>query len=427
VLATLLAGLSVATNAVIAAGDSVLVALGKLQAQVSALINGKADKATTIAGYGITDAYTKTAVDSALAGKQSNLGYSPVQQGGGTGQGTNKVYLGWGVTGGGGLKCQVDATDQGYIPFSTSNPAGGGPVNFGGAVGALGTIYANSSTNIKVALTDGGTARGYLSATSTMCFGAINAANTLYTFTVDNSGNTTSTGTHTATNHVGPGTGLTGTAASLTAGNTTSISSAAGGSYTFTGANTFWSITAKVNTGNGSYGGSGGANSPFRFMSDDGGGAWFAFLRSGQCGVNFGLDADNVLRYGGWSLGASLFSVDTGGNLWMSGNVTAFSDESLKTNWRELAPGFVDRWAEVMHGVYDRIDTGLTQVGLSAQSVQKILPNAVCTMKDGKLTLNYGAAAAVASIQLAKEVINLRNELAAQKALIARVLKRVDI
>ena len=32
-------------------------------------INGKADKKTTLAGYGITDAYTKTEVDTALTGK----------------------------------------------------------------------------------------------------------------------------------------------------------------------------------------------------------------------------------------------------------------------------------------------------------------------------------------------------------------------
>jgi len=427
VLATLLAGLSSATNAVIAAGDSVLIALGKLQAQVSALVTGKADKSTTIAGYGITDAYTKTSVDSALAGKQANLGYTPVQQGGGIGQGTNKVYMGWGASGGG-LKVTIDGTDQNYIPFSSTIPSSG-TINFSGNIcgdyfTSRNTIYAQSANNLKIGLYDSATIRGYISATSTICFGAINAANTLYTFTVDNSGNTTSTGTHTATNHIGPGTGLTGTAPSLTAGNASSISSAAGGSYTFTGSNTFWNLTAKVNTGNGSYGGNGGANSPFRFMSDDGGGAWFAFLRSGMCGVNFGLDSDNILRYGGWSLGASLFSVDTGGNLWMSGNVTAFSDETLKTNWREIAPGFVERWAEVTHGVFDRIDNGLTQVGLSAQSVQKVLPHAVCTMKNKKLSLNYGAAAAVASIQLAKEVLSLRKELAEQKALIKLALER---
>jgi hypothetical protein len=44
--------------------------------------------------------------------KQAALGFTPVQQGGGSGQGTNKVYVGWG---GSGLKAQVDATDLGTL------------------------------------------------------------------------------------------------------------------------------------------------------------------------------------------------------------------------------------------------------------------------------------------------------------------------
>ena len=35
--------------------------------QIKALIAGKADKATTLAGYGIGDAYTKSEVDAAIA------------------------------------------------------------------------------------------------------------------------------------------------------------------------------------------------------------------------------------------------------------------------------------------------------------------------------------------------------------------------
>jgi hypothetical protein len=46
------------------------------------------------------------------ASKQNNLGFSPVQQGGGAGQGSNKIYLGWD---GGALKLQVDSTDLGYF------------------------------------------------------------------------------------------------------------------------------------------------------------------------------------------------------------------------------------------------------------------------------------------------------------------------
>lgn len=44
--------------------------------------------------------------------KQAALGFTPVQQGGGAGQGTNKVYIGWS---GSALKAQVDAADQGNI------------------------------------------------------------------------------------------------------------------------------------------------------------------------------------------------------------------------------------------------------------------------------------------------------------------------
>ena len=55
----------------------------------------------------------KTAYDLANS-KQPNLGFTPIQQGGGTGQGTNKVYIGW-ATDASGLKAQADNTDLGNI------------------------------------------------------------------------------------------------------------------------------------------------------------------------------------------------------------------------------------------------------------------------------------------------------------------------
>lgn len=58
------AGKNVALGAM--AGKSE-VAEGDLASALATKINGKADAATTIAGYGITDAYTKTETDTALA------------------------------------------------------------------------------------------------------------------------------------------------------------------------------------------------------------------------------------------------------------------------------------------------------------------------------------------------------------------------
>ena len=42
-------------------------------------ISGKADKATTLAGYGITDAYTKNEVDSALSSVAGDITYEVIE------------------------------------------------------------------------------------------------------------------------------------------------------------------------------------------------------------------------------------------------------------------------------------------------------------------------------------------------------------
>ena len=47
------------------------VAESDLGSELAGKINGKADEATTLDGYGITDAYTKTEVDNAIAEVQS--------------------------------------------------------------------------------------------------------------------------------------------------------------------------------------------------------------------------------------------------------------------------------------------------------------------------------------------------------------------
>ena len=49
----------------------------QLSSALAALINGKADKATTLGGYGITDAYTKTQTDNAI--KQAVTGVYKVK------------------------------------------------------------------------------------------------------------------------------------------------------------------------------------------------------------------------------------------------------------------------------------------------------------------------------------------------------------
>lgn len=127
----------------VAAGDYTRVKVNKY-GQVE-----EGSNPTTLSGNGISDAYTKAEADlrdlqrplrdsityvglannkpdapymrresdGALVSLQPSLGFTPVQQGGGTGQLDNKVKIGWSNNG---LKAMVDATDLGNLWYSNN-------------------------------------------------------------------------------------------------------------------------------------------------------------------------------------------------------------------------------------------------------------------------------------------------------------------
>jgi hypothetical protein len=113
--------------------------------------------------------------------------------------------------------------------------------------------------------------------------------------------------------------------------------------------------------------------------------------------------------------GGGIIYTDASGNFTAVGNITAFSDERVKTNWRPVQKNFVSKLANIKSGIYNRTDIKDTQVGVSAQSLQTLMPEAVQTDKDGMLSVNYGAAAMVSAIELAKEIALLRAEIAELK------------
>ena len=103
---------------------------------ITASLSGNATTATNVSGYSGT--YWTSNNDGSgsgldadlLDGQQgsyytditSRLGYTPVQQGGGTGQGTNKLYMGWS---GSALLLQVDSTNfSSTWPISVTGDAG---------------------------------------------------------------------------------------------------------------------------------------------------------------------------------------------------------------------------------------------------------------------------------------------------------------
>jgi hypothetical protein len=127
------------------------------------------------------------------------------------------------------------------------------------------------------------------------------------------------------------------------------------------------------------------------------------------------LDSSGVTRLsvtnGSGVASTTYLEIDGSGNFTAAGNVTANSDERLKNNWRDLDADFLTRLAMLKMGVYDRTDTGQTQVGVSAQSLQAFLPQAVQAGDDGILSVAYGNAALAACVVLAREVVSLRREL----------------
>jgi len=113
--------------------------------------------------------------------------------------------------------------------------------------------------------------------------------------------------------------------------------------------------------------------------------------------------------------GSANFTFD-GTNVLVAGTVSGGSDERLKTNWRSVQDNYIAKLANVKAGIFDRTDLNITQPGVSAQSLQEVLPEAVLTGEEGWLSVNYGGAALLSVIELAKEIVTLRAEIEALKA-----------
>lgn len=107
--------------------------------------------------------------------------------------------------------------------------------------------------------------------------------------------------------------GTWGISISGTSGNTSSISSAVGSNYTWTGTQYFQSNL-------GGYSGS-LSNAPLQAYSTGNNSAFMSFHKGGVYAVNMGLDADNVFRIGGWSALSNRLQLEMNGNLTLAGDV----------------------------------------------------------------------------------------------------------
>ncbi|WP_224004551.1 hypothetical protein [Paraburkholderia tropica] len=105
-----------------------------------------------------TDPHPQYATDTDLAAlstvvgtKQPNLGFTPVQQGGVTGQGSNKIAIGLASDGSGALKVSIDGVDKGGIALLQS-PAFSGVPTVPTAVAGTATDQAASTAFVAAAI-----------------------------------------------------------------------------------------------------------------------------------------------------------------------------------------------------------------------------------------------------------------------------------
>lgn len=162
-------------------------------------------------------------------------------------------------------------------------------------------------------------------------------------------------------------------------------------------------------------------NSAGRFTTSNNSLAMFEMNLPGQHARAWQLDTSGrtklVLTDGAGTASTELMGFDASGNssvagtFTAAGDITANSDERLKTNWRDLPANFIERLAMVKMGIYDRKDSGDTQAGVGAQDMKKLLPQVVREGIDGMLSVAYGNAALVSAIELAREIVSLRREL----------------
>jgi hypothetical protein len=155
------------------------------------------------------------------------------------------------------------------------------------------------------------------------------------------------------------------------------------------GTNNFNGITY-FRTNNGGYLGS-TDSAKLQAYSDSNNAAFMSFHKGGHYAVNFGLDADNVMRLGGWSASSNRWQLDMSGNMTVAGDVTAYSDRRVKENIVT-----VDNALEKVNNLrgvyYTRTDSEdkKTKLGVIAQEILEVVPEVVGQDNDGMYNVSYG-------------------------------------
>jgi hypothetical protein len=258
-------------------------------------------------------------------------------------------------------------------------------------------VNSTSSTPNKIGFQDAGTQRGYIGSSAAYAFIAYNAAGSTQILTVDNSGDAVVTGTLTSTDFIGAGTGLTGTAGSLTAGVANALTAA--NTYTaaaFLASGSAYNITSV----------SGSGSTWYKTYFGNDGASWTYLLNSpvqtSQAAANAvsGFSTPRPLMV---NLSTGVVQIDSTGNGTTIGGTGAGTGSDIRglnyyggeISWQNVigSPNMnldISDTAGSNGGSYSFTIRGLATGGTAGINLSAINLNAVSTVAAGTFTPNGG-------------------------------------
>lgn len=182
-----------------------------------------------------------------------------------------------------------------------------------------------------------------------------------------------------------------------------------------------WGIVSEFRVGSGS-----GTDSPsIMFSQGYNTNTWSVGFGYADTGT-FRINRDHGRHNSSW--GTTLMAMDRSGNVTFSGNVTAYSDERLKTNVKKI-DNALDIVRQLDGVTFDYIEDGRAGLGVIAQQVEKVLPMLVSesTSSNGQTYKNvaYGNMVGVlieAAKEQDREIVDLRTRVAQLESLINKLI-----
>lgn len=147
-----------------------------------------------------------------------------------------------------------------------------------------------------------------------------------------------------------------------------------------------------------------------------GGGSGRVYISSGALNRYIDINPANAMyNFVNSSQNSAVGQLSDSG-IWFGTEFRPSSDARLKDTWEYFPDNFTESLAAVRAGSYRLKRTGERSVGVEAQGLQEVIPDAVGVSDDGMLNVNVGGAALAAVVYLARKLVDLEARIKAMES-----------